>query len=187
MKQYVPTWSTLCLVIICFVCFVETEFQSVGQDDLSLLCRPGRPGAWGHSLLLPLPPEEEDYILAVSEFTCWAFFPAPGELSATVTKSNLGGLSQLSGSSMSPTKGSQDRSLVPASRNWSWDNTGTLLALLGLLADFCIHPRPTSLGMELPSKSWAFLDQLTIKTCPACAQANLMETITQWGSLFPGV
>lgn len=109
MKQYVPTWSTLCLVTICLVCLVEIELQSVGQGDLSLLCRPGRPGAWGHSLLLPLPPEDEDYCHAVSASTCWAFSPAPGVLSATVTKSNLGGLSQLSGSSLSPTKGSQGR------------------------------------------------------------------------------
>lgn len=110
MKRYVPTWSTLCLVIICFVCFVEIEFQAVGQDDLSLLCRPGRSGAWGHSLFLPLPPEDEDYSGGVSAFTCWAFSPAPGVLSATVTKSNLGGLPQLSGSSLSPTEGSQGRS-----------------------------------------------------------------------------
>lgn len=73
MKQYVPTWSTLCLVIICFACFIETEFQAVSQDDLSLLCRPGRPGAWDHSLFLPLPPEDENYSGGVSAFTCWAF------------------------------------------------------------------------------------------------------------------
>lgn len=173
MKQYVPTWSTLCLVTICFVCFVETELQSVGQDDSSLLCRPGRPGAWGHSLLLPLSPRgwglqpcsQCIYLLSLLSSLRCAFYHCDQEHSFQVPVCH-------------PQKEAKAGSSVPAFRNWSQDNRGTLLhwiAPLGLLADFCIHPSPTSLGMELPSMGWAFLNQLSIKTCPTCAQANLIR------------
>lgn len=191
MKQYVPAWSTLCLVTICFVCFVETELQSVGQDDLSLLCRPGRPGAWGHSLLLPLPPPRMRITAMQS-----VHLPAEPSLQPQVCflplwpRATWEVYLSFQVPVCHPQKEAKAGSSVPEGRNWSQDNRGTLLhwlAPLGLLADFCIHPRPTSLGMELPSMGWAFLDQLTIKTCPTCAQANLMETITHLGSLYPGV